>query len=357
MLGILREPRGKERMGLLCLAQLPPEIFNIVMLHLFVDNNGCLELFWLDMVMRMRRELFPYQYAEHCVEHYNRMKRLMWGTARVLVCVSRTNQWPQAFDREYLQYLRGLIALVDEEQEGSFDLPLHEEVEDSGHIVSQEHRLMNAPFGRLFGWYKGCLDKNWRSVMSTTDAASRASPFCLFDIEDTILQDDYYLLDRVGVYGPDCTEEMAGARLYVFRISPEHFSADMPYYIYSYVLMPIYADEADNELVGEIEAAVLSRIRCEKVNMQVQVVEFGKWRDPSASNDDGAEAEAAAKVDGEAGLGNGMVMEDDDEFRCAHLSIKYCRCDECVTDGEREQGVRRPVWQRGYTGDYWLTLQ
>ena len=157
MLGILREPRSirskkeKDRMGLLCLAQAFPELFNIVMLHLFVDNNGCLELFWLDMLMGMRRELFPDEYADH-MEHYSRMKRLMWGTARVLACVSRTNQWPQAFDREYLQYLRGLIALIYEEQEELFDLPMDEKVEDSGqYIVSLEHRLMNAPFGRLFG--------------------------------------------------------------------------------------------------------------------------------------------------------------------------------------------------------------
>lgn len=325
------------------------------MLHLFVDNNGCLELFWLDMLMGMRRKLFPYEYADHYMEHYSRMKRLMWGTARVLACVSRTNQWPMAFEREYLQYLRGLIALVDEEQEELFDLPVYEEVENSGqYIVSQDNRRMNAPFGKPFGWYMGSLDKNWMSVLSTTDAKSRASPFCLFDIDDARLQDDYYLLDRVGVYGPDCTEELAGARLYVFRISPEHFPPDWPYYVYSYMLMPIYADKADNELVGEIEAAILGRIRFEQVQVQVQVVEFGKWRDPSNDGESDGEAEAGAEVDGEAGLGNGMVMNDDDEFRCAHLSIKYCRCDECVTDGEREEGARRPVWQRGYTGDYGL---
>ena len=342
-------------MDLLYLAQALPGVFHIIMLHLFVDNNGCLELLWLDMLMGMgMRELYPPQYAEHYMEHYSRMKRLTWGTARVLACVSRTNQWPTAFDREYLQYLRGLIALVDEEREELFDLPVYEEVEDSGHIVSEDHRLMNVPFGRLFGWYKGCLDKNWMSVLSTTDAASRASPFCLFDIDDTILQDDYYLLDRAGVYGPDCTSELAGARLYVFRISPGHFPADMPYNIHGYMLMPIYADKADNELVGEIEAAILGRIRFEQVQVQVQVVEFGKWRDQSNDGEAGGEAEAGAEVDGEAGLGNGMVMEDDDEFRCAHLSIKYCRCDECVTDGEREEGARRPVWQRGYTGDYGL---
>lgn len=316
------------------------------MLQLFVDNNGNLELFWLDMVMGMR-ELNAYHY----IEHYSRMKRLMWGTARVLACVSRTNQWPTAFEREYLQYLRGLIVLLDEEHEELSDLPVYEEVEDSGqYIVSEEHRLINAPFGKSFGWYRGCLDKNWKSVLSTTDATSRPSPFCLYDIDDTILQDDYYLLDRVGVYGPDCTKELVGAQLYVFRISPEHFPPDWPYYIYSYMLMPIYADKADNELVGEIKAAILGRIRFEKVHMQMQVVEFGKWKKKLSNN-----GETATEVDGETMLGNGMVMNDDDKFRCAHLSIKYCDCNECVTDGERE-GVRRSMWQRGYTGNYGLPL-